>query len=209
MKLSKKLFLVIIGKRFRSDRVKDNPFEDLSDEDLVKTIVKTKNSLHFGILYDRYADRIYNKCYGFAKSVDEAKDLTQDVFLMVYVKLPSFKGRSKFSSWMYSVTYNFCVNYVKRNKERKISDKSDQLDPNNYRIPVEVEDRSILNLRSDKLKLALEEIDPEDRSLLLLKYQDDVSIKELCHLLEISESAVKMRLKRAKAKMVDIYNLLP
>ena len=71
---------------------------DLSDEDLVEAIVKTNNTLLFEILYDRYANLVYNKCYGFAKDADEAKDLTQDVFLKLFVKLASFKGKSKFST---------------------------------------------------------------------------------------------------------------
>ncbi|TYA89161.1 RNA polymerase sigma factor, partial [Seonamhaeicola marinus] len=53
----------------------------LSDEDLVKAIVKNNDTLLFEILYDRYSHLVYNKCYGFAKDEDEAKDLTQDVFL--------------------------------------------------------------------------------------------------------------------------------
>ena len=63
-------------------------------------------------------------------------------------------------------------------------------------------------MRSEKLKKALELIEAEEKSLLLLKYQDDVSVKELCALLELGESAVKMRLKRAKARLVKTYNTL-
>ena len=70
----------------------------LPDEDLVKAIVKTNNTLLFEILYDRYATLVYNKCFGFAKDSDEAKDLTQDVFLKLFVKLASFKEKSKFST---------------------------------------------------------------------------------------------------------------
>ncbi len=200
------LFLVFIGERFRSNLDKGHPYSELADEDLVQFIVESGNELLFGLIYDRYANRIFNKCYGFAKSVDEAEDLTQDVFLMIFVKLGSFKGKSRFSSWVYSLTYNFCVNYVSRNKERKISDKSDQFDRMDHTFKAEVEDSRLLELRSDKLKKALEEIDPEDRSILLLKYQDDVSIKELCTLLDIGESAAKMRLKRAKARVLETYN---
>ena len=64
-------------------------------------------------------------------------------------------------------------------------------------------------MRSDKLKKVLEEAPPEDRTLLLLKYQDDVPVKELTRVLDIGESAVKMRLKRAKARLVESYNALP
>ena len=71
--------------------------ENVSDEDLVSKIVKTNDTLLFEVLYDRYSTMVYNKCYGFAKDGDEAQDLTQDVFLKLFVKLASFKGKSKFN----------------------------------------------------------------------------------------------------------------
>ena len=205
----KKLILVVVGKGYGARLNEKNPYQGYSDEELVKTIVETNNSLLFSIIYDRYAKRIYNKCYGFARSADEAEDLTQDVFLMVYVKLASFQGRSKFSSWVYALTYNFCVNYVNRNKERKIKDKTEQIDLSELNLSISVEDKSLFKMRSDKLKKVLEQAPPEDRTILLLKYQDDVPVKELARVLEIGESAVKMRLKRAKARLVESYNALP
>ena len=118
----------------------------------------------------------------------------------------SFKGNSKFSSWAYALTYNFCVNYVNRNKARKMSEKSEKLDANDPGLSINVEDRSLFQMRSDKLKTVLEQIAPEDKAILLLKYQDEVPIKELCSILDIGESAVKMRLKRAKARLLETYN---
>jgi RNA polymerase sigma-70 factor (ECF subfamily) len=205
----KKLFLVLIGDRYKSDLTKENPYRSLTDEELVKTIIETKNTLLFGIIYDRYADKIYTKCAGFSRSDDEAADLTQDVFLMIFVKMGGFKGDSKFSSWVYALTYNFCVNYVNRNKERKMSEKSDKLDAAEANLSINVEDRSLFKLRTDKLKRVLEHIAPEDKAILLLKYQDDVPVKELCTILNIGESAVKMRLKRAKARLIETYNASP
>jgi len=180
----------------------------LTDEELVRNIVKDNNTLLFGELYDRYSTRVYNKCFGFSKSQKEAEDLTQDVFLQLFIKLASFKGRSKFSSWLYSFTYNFCVNYVNRNRERKISDVSDSISENDSNVQISENDDDLYQMQSEKLKKALALIDPEDKKLLLLKYQDGVPIKELTVLLKISESAVKMRLKRAKARILETYNKL-
>jgi len=205
----RKLCLIIISNQFNPKLAENDPYKDISDEDLVAKIVSKKDSMLFGTLYDRYAKLVYNKCYGFAKSQDEANDLTQDVFLMLFVKLSSFKGKSKFSTWLYSFTYNFCVNYVNRDRGRKISDNSGTIEDNENVISVEVTDESLYDLQVVKLKKALELISPEDKSILLLKYQDNVSIKELEELLELSSSAVKMRLKRAKAKIVEIYKTLP
>lgn len=209
MTFLRKLCLTIISNQFTTKLDSDDPYKDISDEELVKKIVEKKDSTLFGVLYDRYSKMVYNKCYGFAKSQKEAEDLTQDVFLMLFVKLGSFKGNSKFSTWLYSFTYNFCVNYVNRDKGRKISDKANPIEDTEYKLSVEVTDESLLDLQVEKLKKALELIEPEEKTLLLLKYQDGVSIKELEALLEIGSSAVKMRLKRAKARVIETYNALP
>lgn len=181
---------------------------NLTDEALVEAIVKTNDTMLFEVLYDRYATMVYNKCYGFANSTDEAKDLTQDVFLRVFVKLGSFKGKSKFSTWLYAFTYNFCVNYVTRNTAKKIEKKSvssESLDIQNIGEDIDYS-REFESMRVEKLKKVIDLISPEEKMILLLKYQDNLTIKELSDALEIGESAVKMRLKRAKDKLVQKYN---
>jgi RNA polymerase sigma-70 factor (ECF subfamily) len=175
-----------------------------SDEELVKEIVKTRDSVLFAELYDRFAAIVYNKCLGFAKSKEEAEDLTHDIFIKMFVKLNTYQGKSKFSTWLYSFTYNYCVNYLQRNSYKKNETVSDNVDSDE---PVnEITDEDILQLKAKRLKKALELIDPNDKMILLLKYQDDLSIKEIQSALEIGESAVKMRLKRAKEKVMEAYN---
>ena len=187
----------------------DKSYNSLPDEDLIKIIVSTNDTLLFEILYDRYAKMVYNKCYGFARHGQEAEDLTQDVFLKLFVKLRTFKGRSKFSTWLYAFTYNHCVNYVNRNTAKKIEKKSvdaEHIKEESY--DPEKDDNSIRLLKVQKLKEALELISPEEKMILLLKYQDYLSIKDLEGILGIGQSAVKMRLKRAKDKLVNVYNEL-
>lgn len=204
----KNLFLILISNPDKAFLEKEDLYVHLSDEELVKQIVADNDPMLFGKLYDRYVKMVYNKCYGFAKSADEAEDLTQDVFLQLFIKLRTFKGKSKFSTWLYSFTYNFCVNYVNRNKQLKIRDKSVQVESSEYKLTEEVPDERLFEMKADKLKKCLEIISAEERSILLLKYQDGASIKELVNLLDIGESAVKMRLKRAKERLLEIYNTL-
>ncbi|KAA5822368.1 RNA polymerase sigma factor [Algibacter amylolyticus] len=183
-----------------------NNINNLTDEELVEAIVETNNTLLFETLYDRYATLVYNKCYGFAKDGDEAKDLTQDIFLKLFVKLASFKGKSKFSTWLYAFSYNHCVNYVTRNTAKKFEKQSvDYKDIENL-SEEEEDDSSFLSMKVDRLKVALELISPEEKMILLMKYQDNLSIKEIVNAMEIGESAVKMRIKRAKDKLIAVYN---
>ena len=181
----------------------------LSDEELVSKIVEKNDTHLFAVLYDRYAPVVYNKCYGFSKNKEEAQDLTHDVFIQLFVKLRSFKGRSKFSTWLYSFTYNFCVNYVQRNKEKKkekVTVVTDQIKEDGN--VDEIDDSTLFELKSDKLAKALEIIPVAEKMILLMKYQDDMSIKEISLALDLGDSAVKMRLKRAKEKVVKAYNEL-
>ncbi|WP_156115530.1 RNA polymerase sigma factor [Psychroserpens sp. Hel_I_66] len=161
----------------------------------------------FEVLYDRFSGLVYNKCYGFAKDEDEAKDLTQDVFLKLFVKLASFKGKSKFSSWLYAFTYNHCVNYVTRNTAKKFEKQTvDYAEIEN--VPEDVDDSGFEEMRVDRLKQALELVSPDEKMILLLKYKDGLTIAEIVSILDIGDSAVKMRIKRAKEKLITVYNNL-
>ena len=177
----------------------------LSDIEIVDIILASKNSTAFGELYDRYITNVYNKCLGFSKSSQEAEDLTQDVFIHAYTKLNTFTKKVSFRQWLYVLTYNFCVNYVNRDKNKKIEKASVELNDSNELL-IDVDDYSLFQMQVDKLQKSLELINPEDKVILLLKYQDDLSIKDLSVLLTLSESAVKMRLKRAKSRLIESYN---
>lgn len=187
----------------------NNNFVSMTDEELVQFIIHNGNTSLFGILYDRYGQKVYQKCLGFAESRDAAEDLTQDVFVKLYLHLKSFRGEAKFSTWLYSFTYNHCVNYSKSILKRQ----RDNVELQEEALYVstadeEVTDEEIFSLTVEKLQEALGLIDPEDKIVLLMKYQDDKSIKEIAQLLELGESAVKMRLHRAKKKIVELYNSL-
>ena len=188
--------------------MKTNKINKLTDEELVRAIVDKNDTHLFAILYDRYAGLVYNKCYGFSKSKEEAQDLTHDVFVQLFVKLRMFKGRSKFSTWLYSFTYNFCVNYVQRNsdkKKEKVTVVTDVIKDEDINED-EVDDNALFELKSDKLAKALKMIDVEDKMILLMKYQDDMSIREIQEALDLGASAVKMRVKRAKERVIKMYN---
>ena len=181
----------------------------LLDEELVDTIIKTNNTKLFSELYDRFSQTVYNKCYRFSNSKEEAEDLMHDVFVHLFIKLNTFKGNSKFSTWLYSFTYNFCVNYVQRNtykKQEKVTIVTDNIKEDNFLE--EIDDSHLLSLKSQKLEKALQLVDASEKMILLMKYQDDMSIKEIQDHLNIGQSAVKMRIKRAKAKIVEVYNTL-
>lgn len=186
-----------------------NNFTSMTDEELVQFIVHNGNTSLFGLLYDRYGQKVFNKCLGFAESRDAAEDLTQEVFVKLYLNLKNFRGDAKFSTWLYSFVYNHCVNYYKTlsRKRRHEESLNEDLMYGDI-VDDEISDEEIFSLTVEKLQNALQLLDPDDKIVLLMKYQDDKSIKEIAGILDLGESAIKMRLHRAKKKIVEIYNSL-
>lgn len=184
----------------------------ISDEKLVALIVQTKSSELFSVIYDRYAPLVYNKCLSFVQNKEEAQDLTHDIFVKLFIKIKTFSHKSKFSTWLYSFTYNHCVNYVQRdlNKRRNKFTYTDSEDEQDYLNAVQnsISDEVIFNMDSEKLTKALELIDPSDKSILFMKYQDDMSIEDIQEVLDLGKSAVKMRLSRAKNRLVKAYETI-
>lgn len=176
----------------------------MTDNELIEKIVGENQTHLFATLYDRYSSVVYNKCLSFAKSKEAAEDLTHDIFVQLFTKIKTFKAEAKFSTWLYSFTYNFCVNYIQRDKYNNNEKVKGDMEES-FADVEEIDDALLFEIKAAKLKLILEQIHPEDKMILLMKYQDDISIKELSVLLEIGESAVKMRLNRAKKKALEIY----
>ena len=181
----------------------------LTDEALVELIVNSQDPLLFKVLYERYVLMVFKRCLSFSKNNQEAEDICQDIFLKLLVKIHSFRGKSKFSTWLYSLTYNHCVNYYHRNKFNKFEKSTSNIEQMCDEVIVQATEEDLGQiLKLEKLSEALELIPDEDKQILMLKYQDYKSIKDLMEIHNAGESAIKMRLKRAKEKLLGVYNVV-
>ena len=176
-----------------------------TDEELAFGVGAGRNVEFFEELYNRFSKKVYNKCLSFVKNPEMAEDLTHDVFLQLFVMIRQFKGKSKFSTWLYSLTYNYCVNHLNRDKNAKMLRESVEVEELSEFTDNDDDDKLLWEMESKKLDLALQKVTAEEKMILLLKYQDDTSIKELQEVLGISQSAVKMRLSRAKINLLKAY----
>lgn len=177
-------------------------FKNLTDEELVDKIIgEGKNEL-FEVLYNRYFPKVNDKCYSFFKDKQKSEEFANDILSKAYEKLESFKGKSSFSSWLYSITYNTVIDYLRKKKQLHY--------PNwNYEneIPeiIDESDSDIEEISYENLLQVFEKIHPEEKALLMMKYQDLLPIRDIAVSLSTSEDAVKMRLKRARTRVVYLY----
>jgi RNA polymerase sigma-70 factor (ECF subfamily) len=148
-------------------------------------------------LYAKYSGKVHGFARRFLGDDQHAEDVTQEVFLRVFRKLGSFRGESKFSTWLFRVTVNSC-----KNKRRSL-ERVQRFDPERFRearrdleAPPErfIDDRTL----GGRIDLALGELTDEQRSVLLLKALDELSYREIGDLCGQSENQIRGKLYRAR-----------
>lgn len=176
------------------------------DINLIRKYLVTKETRYFTALYQRYAGKVYGKCITLLREEHLARDAAQDIFMKIFLNLNNFAEQARFSTWVYSICYNYCIDIIR--KKKKIGDIfSDEMEhlPD---LMDEVQDEALLTMRTDRLRVILENIPIGDKAILLMKYQDDLSIRDIADILGKTESAIKMKLKRAKHKAQMLYEQL-
>lgn len=174
-----------------------------TDEELVQLYVDTQRNTFFEKLYERYAEKVYRKCLSLVNDPAKAEDFTHDIFLKLIVKIGSFKEEARFSTWLYSITYNYCMDQLRINKKRGEKPIEEELD-----VPDDVDVDSLFNEQDvdvKRLHKAIEKLSVEEKTMLMMKYIDDLSIREISEIFKISESAVKMRLLRSRETLRKRY----
>ena len=182
--------------------MKDLEFRHLTDEQLVEKIIREEKAELFEVLHYRYFSKIRDKCYSFLKNKSMAEEFANDILSKTYEKLSSYRGNSLFSSWLYSITYNTIIDYLRKKKQLHYPNWNQE---NELPEIIDETGTDFTEINYENLLQVFERIHPEEKALLLMKYQDSLSLKQIATSLAISEDAVKMRLKRARARVVYLY----
>ncbi len=123
--------------------------------------------------------------------LQEASDLTQQVYLKLFTKLHQFAGNSRFETWLYRLASNEALQYLRKNSRKKTTTLLD--DPVNQQQPVTERDE-----QREILGVALERIEPELRSIFLLREVEEMSYREIAEVIDVPEGTVGSRLNRAR-----------
>jgi RNA polymerase sigma-70 factor (ECF subfamily) len=166
-----------------------------SDEEIIEQVLAGKKEL-FGILVDRYQQPIYNLMLRKARNQEEAADLTQDAFVRAFDRLWSFQLDQRFFTWFYSLAVNLARDWQRKSRNRSSKhhileqETLEQEDGNNQHVAIENKEKLSL------LNHALSDLSDQTREILILRYRHGLPVREVAEVFKISESAVKMRVKR-------------
>jgi RNA polymerase sigma factor (sigma-70 family) len=167
----------------------------LNDQELM-AIVQSGDFAPASEIYDRYSGRIYNFAFRFLKNSEAAEDATQEVFVKMLKHANQFHGDAKLSTWLFSITANWCRDYL-----RKADNKTKESDDVLLTLPTPSElapDRNLERRQSEqRVRRALESLTPEQREAILLSRYQGLSYAEIAQIAGCSEGAVKTRVFRA------------
>lgn len=184
-------------------------FKELTDEELVKQITCQQDRRLIRLmqeeLYMRHNDKVYGKCLLMTKDNSIARDLAHDIFIKIFLKLHTFKGNASFLSWTFAITYNHCISYLNRTKNKYKVGLEDQ----GFEIPDDeqaLENKILKDMKLTQLEVVFEQLKDQEKLLLTMRYKDGFSIKQMSEILGVNSGALKMRLKRSRDHLANLIN---
>jgi RNA polymerase sigma-70 factor (ECF subfamily) len=176
----------------------------MHNEQELLSALRNRDADAFAILFETYSDRIYRLAVGLLEDEAEAEGVVQDAFMRLFEKLDQFEGRSKLGTWLYRVAYNLCQDRLR--KRQPVSSLAIDIDDDEA-IPVpaiyvdwsQVPERYLSEAEiTAELDRAIATLPPKLKAVFMLREIEGLSTKECAEVLEISDSAAKVRLHRAR-----------
>jgi len=179
----------------------------LEDAQVVRQVLRGRRDA-FSVLVERYQKPIFNFVYRFYGNYELAQELTQETFLRCYQFLKSYDPERKFSTWLYKVAKNLCVDELKRQRsarEVRLDDALPAIDARDVAGAVDRNQQVQCIRREEDFRLleALQELPPAARTVLLLHYFQGLSYQEIGETLGLPVSTIKIRIFRAKKLLLD------
>lgn len=160
---------------------------DLPDNQIIKEIKKGDKEM-FGLLVEKYSDKVFSYFIKFLGDRDEALNLTNEVFYKAFRGIKNFNENKDFFPWLIKIARNEGINFIRKNRNYEERDIDSFEDDSNFERDIILED-------------ALKKLNENDREIILLFYQQDLSYEEIANILNISLENVKVRIFRAKEKL--------
>jgi len=168
-------------------------------------LIQQGDSIAFDEIYHRYSQRLLYYFYRmFGGDEEKAQDFLQDLFLKIIEKPEQFISRHKFISWIFTVAHNMCKNEyrrldVRKNHEDKLESAEVAFDFSYTQIEKNIDQ----NIFENHLLKELIKMNPDYQTTFLLRFQENLTIKEICEIMECSEGTIKSRLFHTTRKLMN------
>ncbi|MEO8516709.1 MAG: RNA polymerase sigma factor [Flavobacterium sp.] len=197
------LYNVVTGKYVLSSY---HYMTHIQDQHYINLVAKG-NPNAFATLVDRYKDMVFTLALKMLNNREEAEEIAQDTFFKIYNALHKFKGESKFSTWVYKITYNTCLDALKKRKKEKTVTYIEDFSEHQVKVIEGILDTIDEKERNQTIQDCLEELPNDEAFLLTLYYFDDQSVDEIAKVMNNSISNIKVKLFRTRKKLASILKI--
>ena len=171
----------------------------MSDEQLIREIT-AGNYAAFKTLMERYQLQVFRTVMGFLHTKEDAEDITQEVFIRVYQSLHTFQGGSEFSTWLYRITINMSLNFLRSNRKKRMLQSLEAL------FTLRSEEKNPLEElesaeRDRRIRKAIDSLPERQRMAFILSRYQELPQKKIAAVMNRSEGAVEQLLQRAKENL--------
>ena len=175
-----------------------------NDDQILIESIENGDTKAYAQLVNRYKDLVYTLAIRMLKHREEAEEVAQDTFVKVFKSLGNFKGDSKFSTWIYKVTYNTCLDRIKKNKKHFNDVAIDEFTFNKLDVIDNALENMIKEEKSILIKNCIHKLPEDSSALLTLFYFEELSLEEISKIINIEANTVKVKLFRARKKLAVI-----
>lgn len=181
---------------------------DINSEEVELLVKRCQEESPFGTkafkeLVLLFQPSVHRFCYNYIKNENDAEELTQSILLKVYHNIKNFKFDSKFKTWLYRIAVNQCTDLY--NRKKKQAQLKKEMMEHRGESPQKATHADKLSIKDD-IDAYLQRMPDPEREILILRFYEDLKVKEISETLEISLSAAKMRLSRAIEHFKVIYD---
>jgi len=158
----------------------------------------------FTQLVNRYKDLVFTLALRMLKNREEAEEVSQDTFIKTYKSLDKFKGDSKFSTWIYKVAYNSCLDRIKKNKKYLNDVEINEFTEHQVKTVDNAFDALVEEERNQLIQDCLHLLPSEDSFLLTLYYFEEQSLEDIATIVGLTANNVKVKIFRSRKKLASI-----
>jgi len=177
---------------------------------LVKQILESGNRLAYSQLMDEYFEKVYSRMLKMTGQPGDAEDLTMEAFNKAFTKLEQYTPDFAFSTWLYRIAKNNCIDYLRHNKkdnDARVNEHEAEFGITAHELANQLPSPEQLMIDRQETKLLreiVETLHPKYKDIIKLHYFNELSCEEIAHQLELPEGTVKVRLFRARELLYNI-----
>lgn len=174
-----------------------------TDEQLISFVLAGKEQMYREIVI-RYQHKVFSASIKFANNHSDAEDIAQEVFLQAYKSLDTFRFDSKFSTWLYRITVNKCLDWKRKNKNLLETGEFNEQITQKFTMDLFLEDSILQKEQEEQLKNVIAELPEVYQSVITLYYFDNLSYQDIANKLNVAKKTVESRLYRGKQMLKEI-----